>query len=67
MATITITIADGKLNKVANDLEAVHDREDGLTDVQFVTKILRDKLIATRKAGKERKAIKNIENDNDIS
>lgn len=67
MATITITIADGKLNKVASDLEAVYDREDGLSDIQFITKILRNKLIATRKAGKERKAIKNIEDDNDIS
>ena len=67
MATITITIVDGKLNKVASDLEEIYTREAGLTDAQFITKILRENLIAARKAGKQKKVINNIQSDNDIS
>lgn len=63
MATITINIPDGKVNNIAKDLEQIFTRPNNLSDIEFVGKILVEKLKILRRAGKERKAIENLSSD----
>lgn len=68
MATITITLADAKVNAIANDLEYIFPRADGISDSAFIQQILREKLRSLRRAGRERRAAENVTvDDNEIS
>lgn len=67
MATITITIADGKLSSIANDLDNVFDRPEGVGDLAFIREIITKQLRILRVQGRRRKVANAVNlDDNDL-
>ena len=71
MAKVTIQIPNNKLDDVAADLAATHERLQEETDLAFVTRVLTDKIKELRRAARkvrlEALAAADTTIDNDIA